>query len=111
MGPVLRHVANLWTLMQHPSRDGEWALDEKLDAIQAAGFDSVCWAPGRELTEGLERRGLSFVGGMASGDVAAFPALLDDLHAAGALHVNVQLGTDAMLTPEALQLTLSLMKE
>ena len=111
MMPILRHVANLWTLMQHPSRDREWALDEKLDAIQAGGFDSVCWAPSPELTEGLERRGLTFVGGMASGDVTAFPALLDDLRDAGARHVNVQLGDDAMLTPEALCLTLTLMKE
>ena len=111
MMPVLRQVANLWTLMQHPSREQEWTLDEKLDAIQAAGFDCVCWAPSPELTEGLARRGLTFVGGMASGDAAAFPALLDDLRDAGALHVNVQLGGDEMLTPEALRLTLELMKE
>ena len=111
MRPVLRHVANLWTLMQHPSRDQEWTLDEKLDAIQVAGFDSVCWAPSPELAEGLEERGLTFVGGMASGDAAAFPALLDDLRDAGALHVNVQLGDDAMLTPEALRLTLMLTRE
>jgi len=111
MKPVLRHVANLWTLMQHPSQEFEWTLDEKLDAIQAAGFDSVCWAPSPELTEGLRRRGLTFVGGMASGDVAAFPGLLDDLRSAGALHVNVQLGGDEVLTPEALRLTSTLMKE
>lgn len=97
--------------MQHPSRERKWTLDEKLDAIQAAGFDSVCWAPSPELTEGLKQRGLTFVGGMASGDVAAFPALLDDLQHAGALHVNVQLGGDEMLTPEALRLTLTLMNE
>lgn len=111
MRPVLRHVANLWTLMQHPSREREWTLDEKLDAIQAVGFDSVCWAPSAELTEGLKRRGLTFVGGMASGDAAAFPVLLDELRDAGALHVNVQLGDDAMLTPEALSLTLTLMEQ
>ena len=89
----------------------EWTLDEKLDAIQAAGFDSVCWAPSPELTEGLKRRSLTFVGGMASGDASAFPAVLDDLRSAGALHVNVQLGNDEMLTPEALRLTLTLMNE
>jgi hypothetical protein len=111
MRPVLRHVANLWTLMQHPTRDREWTLDQKLDAIQAAGFDSVCWGPIPGLAEGLAQRGLSFVGGMASGDAAAFPGLLDDLREAGALHVNVQLGADEMLTPEALQLTLTLMGE
>jgi len=111
MRPVLRHVANLWTLMQHPLREREWTLDEKLDAIEAAGFDSVCWAPIAGLTEGLKQRGLTFVGGMVSGGAAAFPALLDDLRDAGALHVNVQLGGDQMLTPEALRLTLTLMDE
>ena len=111
MRPVLRHVANLWTLMQHPSREREWTLDAKLDAIHAAGFDSVCWAPIPGLSEGLRRRGLIFVGGMASGDAGAFPALLDDLRDAGACHVNVQLGGDEMLTPEALRLSLTLMHE
>ena len=27
MKPVLRQIANLWTLMGHPSRDAEWTLD------------------------------------------------------------------------------------
>lgn len=111
MKPVLRHVANLWTLMDHPSREREWTLDEKLDAVKTAGFDSVCWAPSEALAEGLLRRGLTFVGGMASGDAAAFPALLRDLQRAGAVHVNVQLGGDEVLTPEALQLALTLMDE
>jgi hypothetical protein len=111
MTPILRHVGNLWTLMQHPSREREWTLDEKLDAIQNAGFDAVCWAPSPELTEGLQRRELTFVGGAVSSDPAAFPALLDELRDAGAVHVNVQLGGDEMLTPEALRLTTTLMKE
>lgn len=97
--------------MQHPSPDREWTLSEKLDAIQQAGFDSVCWAPSPELTAGLVERGLTFVGGMASGNPAEFPVVLDDLRAAGALHVNVQLGGDEVLTPDALRLTLSLISE
>ncbi len=111
MAPILRHVANLWTLMQHPSREREWTLDEKLDSIQEAGFDCVCWAPSPALTEGVQRRGLTFLGGIASSDPAAFPVLLDELRDAGALHVNVQLGGDEMLTPEALRLTTTLIKE
>lgn len=109
MTPTLRHVANLWTLMQHPSPQREWTLEQKLDAIQDAGFDSVCWAPSPELTEGLRKRGLTFVGGLASGDPAALPGLLDDLRDAGAVHVNVQLGSDEMLTREALRLTTALL--
>lgn len=111
MKPILRHVANLWTLMQHPPRELEWTLDEKLDAVKGAGFDCVCWAPSEALAEGLKRRGLTFVGGMASGDVAAFPAQLRDLRRAGAVHVNVQLGGDELLTAQALPLALTLMDE
>lgn len=97
--------------MQHPSRECEWTLDEKLDAIHNAGFDTVCWAPNTELTEGLARRGMTFLGGMAPADSASFPALLTELRDAGALHVNVQLGHDEMLTREALRVTLTLMEE
>lgn len=109
--PILRHIANLWTLMGHPSPDAEWTLDEKLKAMAEAGFDGVCWAPSRELTEGARRYGLIFVGGMASGDVKAFPGLLGDLKRNGAHHVNVQLGGDEVLTAEALEMTLALMQE
>jgi hypothetical protein len=111
MKPVLRHIANLWTLVQHPSRTHEWTLSEKLDAIQEAGFDGVCWAPSEELWEAARNRGLIFLGGMASGRVLEFPSLLHDLKRYGAHHVNVQLGADDVLTPEALELTLALMGE
>jgi hypothetical protein len=111
MKPVLRHIANLWTLIDHPTRNREWSLDKKLDAIQDAGFDGVCWAPSPELHQGAEARGLIFLGGMASGDAAAFPSLLDDLKRLGAHHVNVQLAADHVLTPEALELTLTLMQQ
>jgi hypothetical protein len=111
MKPVLRHIANLWTLMQHPSREREWTLSEKLNAIQKAGFDGVCWAPSEELWEGARSRGLIFLGGMASGRSLEFPSLLRDLKRHGAYHVNVQLGADDVLTPEALDLTLALLGE
>jgi hypothetical protein len=104
--PVLRQIANLWTFMQH-----EWSLDQKLDAILEAGFDGVCWAPSPELTAGAARRGLIFLGGMVSADPATFPQLLEDLQRSGTRHVNVQLGADDMLTPQALDLAITLMRE
>jgi hypothetical protein len=95
--------------MGHPSRDGEWTLATKLEAIKDAGFDGVCWAPSRELHAGCERLELIFVGGMASDDGAAFPGILAELKRCGARHVNVQLGNDETLTPAALRLTMGLM--
>ena len=38
--PVLRHIANLWTLMGHPPREAEWPLERKLEAIKEAGFEA-----------------------------------------------------------------------
>jgi sugar phosphate isomerase/epimerase len=111
MKPVLRHIANLWTLMQHPSRDAEWSLDQKLAAIKDAGFDGVCWAGSPELWEGAQRHGLIFVGGMASGNATEFPKILEDLKRDGAHHINVQLAADDVLTPQALELTLTLMQQ
>ena len=109
--PVLRHIANLWTLMQHPSKENEWSLEQKLRAIKEAGFDGVCWAGSAELHEGTKRLELIFVGGMASGKAADFPRLLKDLKKYGAHHVNVQLAADEVLTPEALELALVLNRE
>lgn len=101
--PILRHIANLWTLMEHP-----WSLDEKLRAMKSAGFDGVCWAGSAELRAGCEKHGLIFVGGMASGNAADFPRLLQEQKNCGAIHVNVQLAADEVLTPEALELALVL---
>ncbi len=97
--------------MGHPSEAKEWTLDEKLRAIREAGFDGVCWAGSPELRAGCEKHELSFVGGMVSGDAADFPRLLREQKECGAIHVNVQLGNDEMLTPEALELTTSLLSE
>jgi len=109
--PVLRQVANMWTLMGHPSPKREWTLDKKLSEIKKAGFDAVCWAGSPELGDGCRRHGLMFVGGMVSGNAKDFPRLLREQKACGALHVNVQLAHDEMLTPEALKLALALNRE
>jgi hypothetical protein len=103
--PVLRHIANLWTLMGHPSIAAEWPLDQKLCAIKEAGFDGVCWAGSSE------KHGLIFVGGMASGNAADFPRLLQEQKDCGAVQVNVQLAGDEVLTSEALELALVLNRE
>lgn len=109
--PILRHIANLWTLIEHPTKETEWSLDEKLAAIKEAGFDGVTWGPIPGLKEGLERHGLMFLGGISSAKAEEFPKLLGDLKEAGARHVNVQLADDFTLTPEALGLTILLQQE
>ena len=47
MGPVqpnrppakLKHIVNLWSLVQYPSPKREWSLERKLRAVRDAGFD------------------------------------------------------------------------
>ena len=109
--PMLRHIANLWTLIGHPTKTEEWSLDQKLRAIKEAGFDGVCWAGSPELRDGCQKHGLIFVGGMASGNAADFPRLLREQKECGAIQVNVQLAGDEVLTPEALELTTALLSE
>jgi sugar phosphate isomerase/epimerase len=109
--PVLRHVANLWTLIHHPYAKNEWSLAEKLKAIKETGFDGVCWSPLSGLKKELQHCGLFYLGGMSSGRAAEFPKLLSELKNTGAHHVNVQLADDDTLTPEAVELALALMKE
>src|SRR5438067_6362324 len=104
--PILRHIANLWTVMEHP-----WSLDEKLRAFADAGFDGVCWAGSPELRVGCEKYDLVFVGGMSSGDAADFARLLQEQKDCSAVHVNVQLSDEDVLTPEALELALALNRE
>ncbi len=106
---MIRHIANLWTFLGHPQN--QWPLDQKLSAIKAAGFDGVCWAGSPELRDGCRRHGLIFVGGLVSGRAADFPRLLQEQKDCGAVHVNVQLGADTVLTPEALELALALNRE
>jgi hypothetical protein len=109
--PILRHIANLWTFMGHPSKANEWSLDQKLRAIKAAGFDGVCWAGSPELRDGCSKHGLIFIGGMASGKAADFPRLLREQKDCDAHHVNVQLAGDEVKTREALELTQALLSE
>lgn len=89
----------------------QWTLSEKLDAIQDAGFDGVCWAPSAELCDGLRNRNLIFIGGMATSDPDWFPKLLEDLRDGGADHVNVQLASDTTSADDALTLTLRLFEQ
>jgi hypothetical protein len=109
--PALRHIANLWTLLGHPTPESEWRLEQKLQAIKEAGFDGVCWAGSAELQEGCRKHGLIFVGGMSSGKAEEFPGLLGDLKKFGAHHVNVQLADEDTPAEESLRLALAVMRE
>ena len=58
----IRFIANLWTLVEHPSASGEWTLSEKVSAVRDAGFDGINDRGSEELRVLLDEHGLEFSG-------------------------------------------------
>jgi len=108
--PAIRHIANLWSFFDYPSKENEWSLEQKVRSIKEAGFDGVCWSGGPEVRKLTKKFGLIFVGGMSSGKAADFPRLLKELKDTGAHHINVQVADEDTLTPEAVGLALLLIE-
>jgi sugar phosphate isomerase/epimerase len=109
--PVLRHIANLWTLVWHPSRAREWPLEHKLRAVKDAGFDGFTTALTPRHAKLADQLGLLRVGYVSSGNPREFAAALRAQKDAGALHVNVQLADHDTPTPVAVRLARRLMAE
>lgn len=90
--PSLAHIANLWTLVGHPSPAREWSLDRKLRAITAAGFDGITTRLTPEHRRLAEKHGLRHLIGFISSDQPEeFAALLRSQKEGGAVHINVQM--------------------
>ena len=68
--PRLIQCASPWSMHDWPSKRREWALAQKLDAIDAAGFDGVCAYVTPELKAGADQRGLVLMSGFDCGDLA-----------------------------------------
>jgi len=109
--PVLRHIVNLWTLVWHPSKTREWTLERKLRAVKEAGFDGFTAQLTPKHAKLADQLGLMRVGYFASSNPREFAALLRSQKAAGALHVNVQLGDHDTPTPVAIRLARKLIAE
>src|SRR5258707_14038515 len=100
--PVLRHIANLWTLLDHP-----WSLDEKLRAFKDAGFDGVCWGGSPELRAGCEAHGLIFVGGVGAGKAAGFSRPLQEQKDCGGVSRKVHPAPRRGVRPQTPELCLA----
>ena len=109
--PRLRHVANLWTLVWHPSKKREWSLERKLRAVKAAGFDGFTTQLTAEHKRWADKLGLICVGYFAASNAAKFAGLLRQQKAAGAHHINVHLGQHDTPTPVAVTLVKRLLRE
>jgi len=93
-------IANLWTLVHHPSPRREWSLEQKIRAIAAAGFDGITTSlePGQRRL--AEKHGLKhLIGYIASSNPGDFAQRIREQKEAGAAHINVQM--DSHDTPPA----------
>ena len=108
--PKLRHIVNLWSLVHYPAPKREWSLERKLRAVKDAGFDGFSEQPTPEHRRWADKLGLILVGYFASSSPPEFERLLRQNKAAGAQHINVQLGDHDTRTEEALELALQLMQ-
>jgi hypothetical protein len=115
--PKLRMIATLWSLEPYPSAKKDWSLERKIRAIKEAGFYGVACAcqqfmgPTPEIKKLADKYGLAIVGYVASAKASEFYDLLKRNADNGAHYINVQLADEDTLTPEALKLTLQLMKD
>src|SRR5581483_4686512 len=95
--------AGLWTLVHHPSRQKEWALDRKLQAIKAAGFEGVCARLDWAIVSLAQAHQLFAIGMIFPDAPAEVPQLLRAQKEFGIEHVVVQLGTHDTTAAEAVK--------
>jgi len=109
--PRLRHILNLWSLLDYPSAAREWSLERKIRAVKEAGFDGFAELSTPDHRRLAEKHGLMIVGYFASANAAEFRRLLRQNKENGARHINVQLGDHDTPIKEALRLAIKLMAE
>jgi hypothetical protein len=99
--PRIAHIANLWSLVGHPSPAREWSLDKKIRACADAGFDGITTAVTPEHRRLAEEHGLEhLLGFISSSNPEDFVRHLREQKDGGAVHINVQL--DDHDTPPAI---------
>jgi hypothetical protein len=90
--PSIIHIANLWSLIGHPTRQREWTLERKIRAVAAAGFDGITTALTPAHRQLAEQHGLRhLLGFISSSEPDQFARLLREQKEGGAIHVNVQM--------------------
>ena len=90
--PQIAHIANLWSLVGHPSPLKEWSLERKIKAVAAAGFDGITTAVTPEHRRLAEKHGLRHILGFISSDEPAeFEKLIRAHKESGAVQINVQM--------------------
>lgn len=92
--PKISHIANLWSLVNHPSAAKQWSLEKKIKAVADAGFDGITTALTPEHRRLAEKYGLRDLLGFvsdSSGDAKIYAEKIKAQKEAGAVHINVQM--------------------
>jgi hypothetical protein len=109
--PTLHHIAARWSLLEYPSSEKEWTLDQKFAEVKEAGFDGVIHPPTSELSKLAGKHGLTILGSVVSGQVSDISTLLRANKECGSHHINAHLGDDNTTMDEAVELALVLMQD
>ena len=108
--PTIRHIANLWTLVEHPSATSEWSLERKIADVASNGFHGIMGHADRRIAALAEQYGLTFVGFFSSSKAAAFRDWIQRNVDCGARHINVQLGNEDTPLESSVNLVVKLME-
>lgn len=112
--PKIAHIANLWSLVGHPTPKREWSLEKKIAAVAEAGFDGITTALTPEHTKLAKKYGLKHLLGFISdnsGDAKQYAKAIKKQKACGAVHINVQLDDDFTKPSVAARNWVKMMKE
>jgi len=112
--PKIAHIANLWSLVNHPTAATQWSLDKKIKAVAAAGFDGFTTGLTPEHLVLAKKYGLKHVLGFvstSSGDPKDFAKRIQSQKDAGAVQINVQLDDHDTVPPLATKHWIAMEKE
>ncbi|HEX8371288.1 MAG TPA: hypothetical protein VF585_00790 [Chthoniobacterales bacterium] len=109
--PVLRHIANLWSLMEYPNAKKPLSAERQIAAVKEAGFDGFTTFGNEEYRKLAEKHGLIFVGYFATAKPTDFRNFIRQNVDAGAVHINVQLADHDTPIDKSVKLCIKLMEE
>lgn len=109
--PVIRHIANLWTLWDYPTAKKPWSLERQLVDIKEAGFDGFTTLATPEHGKLAAKHGLTIVGYFATAKSSEFRTLIQQNTDAGAVHINVQLADHDTPVEKSIALAVKLMQD
>lgn len=108
--PIIHHICQLWTLVQYPSKQKEWSLDEKVARVKAAGFDGFAWAPLPEVIATAQKYRMKLVNYMDIGGMKEIEDKLKRCRDANPIAVNVQLADHDTPTEVAVPLAIKVVE-